>query len=344
MEKISDYSPVPLKTLRADEEITFDVYLYFHINKKMVRIRKAGDVLAKNKLDDLNQKNVKHIYVSKADKEAFYKYKASVFTDILKDQNLSKEEKIKIVQEKTKESISEISEVTSKEESEQMMENCSGITKTIVTEVSSSNFASAFENITNMLKSASSLMVHCANVSSLSVMFSMLLSTIEPKKIEEIATGALLHDLALFDIDEEIVKKYLVNGKMEDDEFELFKTHPFKGMAKLRNYQQTPSENILDIVYHHHENIDGTGFPRRIKAMQINYLAKLVRIANDFEINYRDLVEQEKFDKLKYILVEMKEYQETGQTKKKYDIKILDNLISNILPAEDRTLPEGYNS
>ena len=91
------------------------------------------------------------------------------------------------------------------------MQNCSEISKSIISGISNSGFANAFDEITKMVKGGTGLMVHSANVSSLSVLFAMTIGHCTPSDLEDLAMGGLLHDLGLSMSSESVVKKYLAN-------------------------------------------------------------------------------------------------------------------------------------
>ncbi|MBF0363937.1 MAG: HD domain-containing protein [Oligoflexia bacterium] len=347
MADTTDYFPVPMKQLILDSDISFNLFLYLQLNNKMLQVMKKGDLLTKKRLDDLFNKNIHVVFILKSDKEDFYKYKAKSFSAVILDEKCSQEKKIEQIKVYTKETIQGLSEVTNLEESVQIMENCSGVTKQIVSDVANKGFAKAFDDITKMIKTGSGLMVHSANVSSLSVIFGMLMNIIEPKELEDLAMGGLLHDLGLSKCDGAIVEKYLKNEhNMPEAEWSAFVEHPMYAMEMLKSRSSTLSKNVLDIVFQHHENFDGTGFPRRIKNMQINYLAKIVRIANDFDIVYRELAAQQKYDQMSNILLflkngiiqdnKLREEDMGGKAPKTmYDGRILEELIKNIVPVKE---------
>ncbi|MBN1114956.1 MAG: HD domain-containing protein [Oligoflexia bacterium] len=339
MQKIADYVPFPLKEILPGRELLFDVYLFFQINRKMVLVKRKGDLFNADKIQDLQDKKILYFYIHNDDKTGYYDYKAQVFSSVLIDKNLSAEEKTEIIREKSRETVQSLLEVTTKEESEQIMENCNGITKTIVSQASNDKFASAYDKITEMLKTGSTLFVHSANVSSLGVMFAMVLRNIDPKKIEELAMAGLLHDLGLSQIDESVVSAYLNLYDIPGSARSEFNKHPELAVNILKSRKNNLSDNVFTIIMQHHECQDGSGFPQGLKGMQINYFAKILKIANDFDLWYRFLVENSKFDFLKYILVILQKMQVMPGTEQSHDPKLLQALVESLVNEEDRILP-----
>lgn len=99
-----------------------------------------------------------------------------------------------------------------------------------------------------------------------------------PNEIITLTTAALLHDIGKMYIPIEILNK---NGKLTDKEFDVIKKHPTLGAEYLaKNGFNT---TIQRIVYEHHENFDGTGYPNQKHYDQIHKLSRILRIADTFD-------------------------------------------------------------
>jgi HD-GYP domain-containing protein (c-di-GMP phosphodiesterase class II) len=72
--------------------------------------------------------------------------------------------------------------------------------------------------------------------------------------------AGLMHDVGKALIPNEVLNK---PGKLTDDEFEIIKTHPRKGFEILSNAEGA-NEIAIDVCLHHHERVDGTGYPDRL--------------------------------------------------------------------------------
>lgn len=97
-------------------------------------------------------------------------------------------------------------------------------------------------------------------------------------EVQRISLGALLHDVGKIGIPESVLKK---PGKLDDKEWEIMKQHPTIGAEKVL----APNEALRDlipIVKYHHERIDGTGYPEKLKGDQIPLAARIVSIADAF--------------------------------------------------------------
>lgn len=97
-------------------------------------------------------------------------------------------------------------------------------------------------------------------------------------EVQRITLGALLHDVGKIGIPENVLKK---PGKLEDDEWEIMKQHPVIGAEKVL----MPNEALRDLipmVKYHHEHIDGSGYPEKLKGEEIPLSARIVAVADAF--------------------------------------------------------------
>ena len=102
-------------------------------------------------------------------------------------------------------------------------------------------------------------------------------------QIAVIARGAFLHDIGKVSIPEAILLK---PGNLTPDETAVVRQHCFHGYEILRRvpFVAEPAE----IVYSHHENYDGSGYPRGLKGEEIPLGARLVAVANTLDAITRD--------------------------------------------------------
>lgn len=98
------------------------------------------------------------------------------------------------------------------------------------------------------------------------------------EQIEELASAALLFDMGKMKIPEFILKK----PKVSEDEMEVIRRHSQFGYSIL---MKTPgvTPNIKYSALQHHERIDGSGYPLRIKGGQIHEFAKIIMICDIFD-------------------------------------------------------------
>lgn len=96
--------------------------------------------------------------------------------------------------------------------------------------------------------------------------------------IESIRVASMVHDIGKINIPTEILSK---PGKLSDIEFELIKKHPEAAYEILRKVDLPWP--VADIVYQHHERLDGSGYPRHLKSDEILLEAKIIMVADVVE-------------------------------------------------------------
>jgi len=101
---------------------------------------------------------------------------------------------------------------------------------------------------------------------------------LSPEEMEKIEWAGLLHDIGKIGIRLESLNK---PGKISKQEHEMFKDHTT--MAKQIIEQIHFLREIVPLVYHHHENYDGTGYPSGIRAEQIPLGARILAVADAYD-------------------------------------------------------------
>lgn len=101
---------------------------------------------------------------------------------------------------------------------------------------------------------------------------------LKESEIEPLNTAALLHDIGKIGTYDTVLDK---PGRLTDEEFALVKMHPGKGADILTPVRQF--EPILSIIRHHHERLDGKGYPDGLKGDKIPLLARIIHVADSFD-------------------------------------------------------------
>ncbi|MGI8726214.1 MAG: HD-GYP domain-containing protein, partial [Solirubrobacterales bacterium] len=100
---------------------------------------------------------------------------------------------------------------------------------------------------------------------------------LDEREVAKIRTAAAVHDVGKLEVPLEVLNKA---GRLTDEEFELIKVHAPRGaelVAKLGD------EELTEIVAHHHERLDGSGYPDRIGGERIPLGARIIAVADTFD-------------------------------------------------------------
>jgi len=95
---------------------------------------------------------------------------------------------------------------------------------------------------------------------------------------DNLKTAALLHDIGKIGTYDEILDK---PDKLTPGEYELVKKHPGKGIDILKPIKKM--EDVLPIIIHHHEQVDGGGYPDGLKDREIPLTARILSAADSYD-------------------------------------------------------------
>lgn len=98
-------------------------------------------------------------------------------------------------------------------------------------------------------------------------------------ELKALCLGALLHDIGKTQIDRNILNK---PGRLSPEEYTYMKSHTEVGYNILREYVNIPVLSA-NCAYQHHERLNGSGYPRGLKANDIHDYAKWVAIADSYD-------------------------------------------------------------
>ena len=97
--------------------------------------------------------------------------------------------------------------------------------------------------------------------------------------VREAGQAGLLHDIGKIAIPTDILDK---PGKLNDTEFTTMRRHPEESVRILSLWQGV-SAATLDVCLHHHEKVDGTGYPHRLAAGDISLHARMGAVCDVYD-------------------------------------------------------------
>jgi HD-GYP domain-containing protein (c-di-GMP phosphodiesterase class II) len=122
------------------------------------------------------------------------------------------------------------------------------------------------------------LFSHSVHVSILSTVVGISMG-LTRKEIGSLATGCLVIDIGMLDIDRKIWDK---TTALSDAEFQVVKRHPELGLRAAERLVHG-DQDALAIVSQHHERIDGSGYPKRLQGKAIHPLARIAAVCDIYD-------------------------------------------------------------
>ncbi|MBI5752432.1 MAG: HD-GYP domain-containing protein [Hydrogenophilales bacterium] len=99
------------------------------------------------------------------------------------------------------------------------------------------------------------------------------------EELRQVGMGGLLHDLGKMGVPLEILNK---PGKLTDEEFTIIKSHPIQGWEILNSARMNDAIP-LDVCLHHHEKMDGSGYPERLSGADITLHARMGAVCDVYD-------------------------------------------------------------
>jgi putative nucleotidyltransferase with HDIG domain len=120
--------------------------------------------------------------------------------------------------------------------------------------------------------------LHSMAVSALCVSFAQGLE-FDAREIMQIGIGGLLHDIGKMTVPPEILNK---PGPLTEREFDIMRRHVKNGATILQEYPHL-DQACTCVTAHHHERLDGTGYPEGLQGDQISMFGQIAAIVDIYD-------------------------------------------------------------
>lgn len=137
--------------------------------------------------------------------------------------------------------------------------------------------ASIVMTVTAMIEARESSPGHCYRMANYATALGRAIQ-LGDADLKALYRGAFLHDIGMLSIPDGILHK---GGRLEPEEYEIIKSHPVIGDALCANLRTLAP--VRPIVRHHHERLDGSGYPDHLIGDAVPLLAQIVSIVDLFE-------------------------------------------------------------
>ncbi len=136
----------------------------------------------------------------------------------------------------------------------------------------------AFLNIARLKNVDDYTYLHSVAVCALMIALGKQLA-LDDKQIKDVGIAGLLHDVGKMMIPADVLNK---PGKLTDEEFEIIKTHPRKGWEILK-LSEGANQVALDVCLHHHEKVNGKGYPESISGDALSLYARMGAVCDVYD-------------------------------------------------------------
>lgn len=308
----AEYNALDIATLEVGSVVVFDIYI--RKSDDYVVIIKAGTKL-EQKLRDMLQKQ-EAVYVSKMDE----KNQTLNCNSLRLHLRHNKDNFAQNLDSLYKVNSKLFSEYLESQESKFDLNCVNKIIESIIALVKSNK--EYLKETLPLLSSEHTLANHSLHVSIYAINIGNLLH-LNDIELKQLGTAGLLHDIGLKKIDESITNK---EEKLTLEELESVQAHSkYSVDIAIRNHVNNPY--IVDAIMHHHESLDGSGYPDHLRGNDISDFASILSISDVFDALTNDRPYREKMSTFSALTLMMKDPVMANNFNAKYIKVFLKSLI-----------------
>ena len=253
----------------------------------------------------------KILYVDQAHYKEYEKYYHTFLNSIEKLENIKLNSKPAILYEHASNVLNDL---FNNPETLSNYSSCKEVVNEMIATISDDEFT--IKSLMDIVTLDYFTQTHSINVSIYALSLGSYLK-MQPETLSELGESALLHDLGKSKIDPMIINK---NGILTDTEFNEIKKHSELGY-KIGVKLGIKNTNVLEGIRYHHEKMDGTGYPSRLKGTEIPLFARIIGICDIFDAltsrrTYKEAMST--FEAIKHMKLKMNKH---------VDVKLLDKMI-----------------
>jgi putative nucleotidyltransferase with HDIG domain len=142
---------------------------------------------------------------------------------------------------------------------------------------------------------------------------------LDEERVREAGVAGLMHDVGKMMIPPAILNK---PDRLTFEEYEAMKYHPQAGLKILQGSQQV-TQAVMDVCLHHHEKVDGSGYPYGLKGEEISVFARMGAICDVYDAVTSDRPYKKGWDAARSI-------REMASWKGHFDEKIFQHFVKTV--------------
>lgn len=218
--------------------------------------------------------NVRCVYIRTADHARFRSQAERSITAAVNDPTRALSERASLVYET---SLELMNELLNEPDLEAHGERLTGLSRGVATLVLSS--ADSFGHLFQASHHDFYTATHMVNVGTWMVPLAHALGYADPEDLTRICQAGLLHDMGKIFVPPEVLN---CKEKLSTEQWAQITRHPELGWQHLQG-NAAIHQVVRDVCRQHHERMDGTGYPERLKGNQINRVARICAVVDAFD-------------------------------------------------------------
>ncbi len=294
------FLPISMDSLRLDTAPPFDLFLRTSADQPFVLYCERNTPFTVQAKQRLANNRRDSLFINEKQKGDYNRYLAGHLEEILKDKRLTTREKSVVLYDCAQ---AVVEDVLKDPQDRDNIKRGKQVVRDTVDFMSAVDFK--LEHLLRAISEDFYLYTHSVNVVAYSIALAVRTGITDAATLREIANGALLHDVGKSKLPPALLEK---SGSLTPQEWARIKETAREGYEMMANAGSV-GEIALDIILHHHERMDGSGYPDQLKGPAISPYVRIVMIADVFDALTTDRHHQKgksTFDALTTMGAEMK--------------------------------------
>ncbi len=265
--------PIPIEDLVNGISCPVDLYVRLG-ETKYVLVSKKGTVTQKDQLSNYQSKRLDYLWTPFSNYHLLTRQNIAIAGVAVNKANLNDTSKTKFIAAAANTVFEHLNVIGISKETYESVRQVSEATVSLV-----ENHKDLFMMFQTFEKYSNHILKHSLAVSAISTILGSELGWKNKVTLEKLALGGLLHDIGKIALPPEISEK--PHALLTYEEVLAYESHAYRGMEMITSLGIVP-DDIVSIIYEHHENSIGQGFPRRLRDLKIHPMAKVVSLCDEF--------------------------------------------------------------
>ena len=264
------YILIDKRFLHIDDKLEFELYVKDKLTQMSLFLQSDTiiDETKKKIIQELEQ-----LYILDTQKDKYNDFKEEHLRSIVSDETLSIDEKTEVIYTTTTDLTDSLYNNPNALKNVQLSKKI--VTPILESILHNNNTIASYIKI---IEFDYYTHTHSLNVSIYTLCLGERLG-LDKELLKHLGQAALLHDLGKSKINKNIINK---NSQLANDEFEQMKTHPALGFD-IASSIGIKNKDILDGIRHHHEKLNGRGYPDHLKGDEISLFPRIIGVCDIFD-------------------------------------------------------------
>lgn len=275
------YVPIPLRHVPSGALRGIDIYLRYESTADFVAdqagyalYRSANLPFTERDRARLLEDENRFVYIRIADHVRFREQVESVIVETAGDPHKATSEKVAIIYETSVELINDLLSAPDPNAHAQRLHEVSRAVATVVL-----SDADAFAHLFAASHHDFYTGTHMVNVGTWLVPLAYAMGVRDLEDLSHVCQAGMLHDVGKIFVPAEILNK---PDRLSDEDWVQIKRHPDMGGAHLKAFDAV-NPLVTDVCRQHHERMDGSGYPGRLRHLAIHPVSRMCAVVDSFD-------------------------------------------------------------